>query len=108
MTYEYSPMQRSLSALSDPTRRAVFEAVAAQPRSVTELAKTQPISRPAVSQHLKVLSEANLVRAEAQGTRRIYHLDTAGLAALRDYLDQFWTDALGAYAAEVRRRAKPN
>lgn len=89
MTYEDSPMQRSLSALSDPTRRAVFEAVAAQPRSVTELAKPQPISRPAVSQHLKVLSEANLVRAEAQGTRRIYHLDTAGLAALRDYLDQF-------------------
>lgn len=108
MTYEDSPMQRSLSALSDPTRRAVFEAVAAQPRSVTELAKTQPISRPAVSQHLKVLSEANLARAEAQGTRRIYHLDTAGLAALRDYLDQFWTDALGAYAAEVRRRTKPN
>ncbi|MBO9466119.1 winged helix-turn-helix transcriptional regulator [Tropicibacter sp. R15_0] len=108
MTYGDSPMQRSLSALSDPTRRAVFEAVAAQPRSVTELAKTQPISRPAVSQHLKVLSEANLVRAEAQGTRRIYHLDTAGLAALRDYLDKFWTDALRAYAAEVRRRTKPN
>ena len=95
----------TLAALSDPTRRAVFEAVAAKPRSVAELAKAQPVSRPAVSQHLKVLVEAGLVRATPQGTKRIYALDRTGLIALRRYLDQFWTDTLGAYAAEVHRQS---
>ncbi|MGH1414349.1 MAG: ArsR/SmtB family transcription factor [Pelagimonas sp.] len=108
MTYVISPSHKALTALGDPTRRALFEAVAAQPRSVADLAKTQPISRPAVSQHLKVLSDAQLVSAEPQGTRRIYRLNTAGLEALRSYLDQFWGDALGAYGAEVRRRTQPN
>ena len=96
----------ALSALSDPTRRAIFEAVATRPRSVAELASTQPVSRPAVSQHLKVLAEARLVRATPKGTRRIYALDPAGLNALRSYLDQFWTDTLGAYAAEVTRQTQ--
>ena len=99
MTYE-----STFIALADPTRRAVFEAVAAKPQSVADLARTQPVSRPAVSQHLKVLVDAGLVKATPQGTRRIYALDQTGLIALRGYLDQFWTDTLGAYAAEVRRR----
>lgn len=98
----------SLSALADPTRRSLFEAVAAQPLSVSELAQGRGISRPAVSQHLKVLEQAQLVSVTPQGNRRIYALDTRGLEALRDYLDQFWTDALGAYAAEVKRRVQPN
>ncbi len=96
----------SLVALADPTRRSLFEAIAARPASVKELAANLPISRPAVSQHLKVLQNADLVKAHAQGTRRIYELDRRGLEALRTYLDQFWTDALGAYAAEVARRTQ--
>ena len=100
MTYDIAFL-----ALSDPTRRAVFEAVATKPQSVAELAYGQPVSRPAVSQHLKVLQDAGLVKATPQGTRRIYALDTAGLVALRQYIDQFWTDALGAYAAEVQRQS---
>ncbi len=98
MTYD-----SAIAALADPTRRAVFETVARKPGSVTDLARGQPVSRPAVSQHLKVLAEARLVRATPQGSRRIYTVDPAGLIALRRYLDQFWTDALGAYAAEVHR-----
>lgn len=93
----------SIHALADPTRRSLFEAVAARPMSVGELAEGRPISRPAVSQHLKVLEQAQLVSATPQGNRRIYALDTRGLEALRSYIDQFWTDALGAYAAEVKR-----
>ncbi|WP_299844729.1 helix-turn-helix transcriptional regulator [uncultured Roseovarius sp.] len=95
----------TFTALADPTRRAVFEAVARQPQSVAELARDQPVSRPAVSQHLKVLVEAGLVKATPQGTRRIYTLDRTGLTSLRNYLDQFWTDTLGAYAAEVHRQS---
>ena len=99
MTYEIA-----LVALADPTRRAVFEAVAAKPQSVADLARDQPVSRPAVSQHLKVLAGAGLVTSTPQGTRRIYALDQRGLIALRGYLDRFWTDTLGAYAAEVQRQ----
>lgn len=91
----------SLTALSDPTRRAVFEKLAGKPSSVADLAADLPVSRPAVSQHLRVLSDAGLVQCRAQGTRRIYVLRPAGLAELRAYLDQFWTDALAAFAAEV-------
>ena len=94
----------ALSALADPTRRQIFEAVAQQPRTVTELAKSQTVSRPAVSQHLKVLQTANLVAATPQGSHRVYAIRQDGLADLRNYLDQFWTDALGAFAAEVKRR----
>ena len=102
MTY-----QESLSALSDPTRRLVFESVAHTPKSVTALAKTLPVSRPAVSQHLKVLSDAGLVEARAEGTRRIYSVRAAGLADLRAYLDQFWDGVMTGFAAEVHKMEGP-
>lgn len=95
--------EESLSALSDPTRRKVFEAVATGPRSVSDLARDLPVSRPAVSQHLKVLSDAGLVAVQAQGTRRIYSVRAEGLRDLRAYLDQFWDAALAGFAAEVQR-----
>jgi DNA-binding transcriptional ArsR family regulator len=89
---------RAFVALADPTRREIFERVAARPRSVGEIAGDLPVSRPAVSQHLKVLSEAGLVASHADGTRRIYALDPQGLAGLRDYLDGFWNRSLAAFA----------
>lgn len=95
--------EESLSALADPTRRLVFEAVAAAPTSVSALAKTLPVSRPAVSQHLKTLSDAGLVQARADGTRRIYSIQPHGLADLRIYLEQFWGDVLDGFAAEVHK-----
>jgi DNA-binding transcriptional ArsR family regulator len=88
-------------ALGDPTRRAIFERLVAGPRSVGELAEGLPISRPAVSQHLKVLKDARLIRDRAEGTRRIYAVDPAGLAKLRADLDRFWTHALAAFKAAV-------
>jgi DNA-binding transcriptional ArsR family regulator len=95
--------ERSLVALADPTRRAVFERLRAGPASVGELAAGLPVSRPAVSQHLKVLKDARLVRDEAVGTRRLYQLDPEGLGQLRSWIDQFWTDSLLALKAEVER-----
>ena len=95
--------QKSLIALADPTRRLVFEAVAHAPSAVGQLAEALPVSRPAVSQHLKVLSDAGLIQAEAQGTRRIYSLRAAGLADLRAYLDPFCDQALQNYSDEVDR-----
>ena len=89
---------RALVALADPTRREIFERVAARPRAVGEIADDLPVSRPAVSQHLKVLSEAGLVTSQADGTRRIYALDPQGLGGLRDYLDGFWNRSLAAFA----------
>ena len=97
---------QAFAALADPTRRALFEDIAAQEKSVGDLAKGHPISRPAVSQHLKVLEQAHLVRATPQGNRRIYTLDKTGLEAMRSYLDRFWDDALGAFGAEVQRRIR--
>lgn len=91
----------ALGALGDATRRAIFELLVARPRAVGELAAQLPVSRPAVSQHLKVLKEAGLVTDQAEGTRRRYRVDRRGVAALRDYLDRLWDDALTAYAAEV-------
>ena len=90
-----------LAALGDPTRRAIFELLAGGPRSVGELAGGLPVSRPAVSQHLRVLKEARLVSDRAAGTRRIYQLDPVGLEDLRSYFDQFWSNALAAYKAAV-------
>jgi DNA-binding transcriptional ArsR family regulator len=90
-------------ALSDPTRRAVFEKLAGGPRAVGEIARGLPVSRPAVSQHLKLLKEAGLVTDRSEGTRRIYQIDPAGLGAMRAWLDQFWESALAAFAAEVER-----
>ena len=84
-------------ALGDPTRRAIVACLAERPRAVGELADELPISRPAVSQHLKVLKEAGLVTDRASGTRRIYRLNPAGVAALRDQLDTFWSRALAGY-----------
>jgi DNA-binding transcriptional ArsR family regulator len=95
-----------LSALGDPTRRAIFEQLADRPRSVGELAGALPVSRPAVSQHLKVLKEAGLVVDEPVGTRRIYQLDPDGVGALRAYLDHFWDQALAGYKRAVEQQAK--
>ena len=94
------------AALADPTRRAIFERLREGPRPVGEIARELPVSRPAVSQHLRVLKEAGLVTERRDGTRRLYRIDPAGVAALRDYFDEFWTDALAAFksAAEVEQR----
>ena len=94
---------RALSALADPTRMAVFERVAERPRGVGELADGLPVSRPAVSQHLKVLKEAGLVTAEKRGRARIYRIDPQGLGALRAWLDQQWDQSLAAFKALAER-----
>ena len=94
---------RALAAIADPTRRQVFERLAAGPRSVGELAEGLPVSRPAVSQHLRVLKDAGLVADRAEGTRRVYEIDPHGLGALRAWLDQFWGDALAAFKAEAEK-----
>ena len=86
-----------LATLADPTRRAIFERLADQPRSVGELAREFPVSRPAVSQHLKALKDAGLVVDHRAGNRRIYQLDPHGVSALRAYLDEFWRRSLLAY-----------
>ncbi len=95
-------------ALADPTRRGIFESLRGSPKTVGQLAADQPVSRPAVSQHLKVLEAASLVTVEAQGTRRFYSIKRDGLEELRRYLDSFWSDALSAYSAEIERRMKTN
>jgi DNA-binding transcriptional ArsR family regulator len=91
-------------ALADSSRRAVFEALRDGPVAVGELAKRFPISRPAVSQHLKVLKDAGLVTDHADGTRRLYRIRPEGVAEMRAYLDQMWGDALEAFAAAVEQR----
>ncbi len=98
----------ALTALADPTRRHIFEALRAQPKTVGQLAAGQPVSRPAVSQHLKVLESASLVSVEPQGNRRFYAIKREGLDELRHYLESFWTDVLSAYGAEIALRAKKN
>jgi DNA-binding transcriptional ArsR family regulator len=94
-----------MAALSDATRREVFQMLAAGPSSVAEIARRLPVSRPAVSQHLRVLREAGLVTARAQGTRHLYQLDPSGIAALRDYLDSLWQTALVQFKREAERSA---
>jgi len=93
----------ALIALSEPMRLAIVERLAAAPMTVGALAQDLPVSRPAVSQHLKVLKEAGLVDVEAAGTRRIYRIDPAGLGAIRQWLDRFWDQSLAAYAAAAER-----
>src|SRR5215469_5360327 len=93
----------ALAALADPTRRKVFERLRAGPKPVGKIAKGLPVSRPAVSQHLKVLKEAGLVSEEAEGTKRIYRIDSKGLGQLRGWLDQFWDVALESFRAEVEK-----
>lgn len=100
--------QAQLAALADPTRREVFERLRAGEASVGELARGLPVTRPAVSQHLKVLKDAGLVTDRAQGTRRVYRIDPHGLAAIRAWLDGFWEVALDAYAREVARSEQKN
>jgi DNA-binding transcriptional ArsR family regulator len=91
----------ALAALADPTRRRVFERLKSGPRPVGAIARGMPVSRPAVSQHLKVLKEAGLVADRPEGTRRVYYIDPDGLGALRAWLDQFWDRALAAFQAET-------
>ncbi len=91
------------SALGDPTRRAIFERVADRPQAVGELARGLPVSRPAVSQHLKVLKQAGLVVDHSAGNRRIYRVDPSGVEALRAQLDRFWNQALAAYKEVVEQ-----
>ena len=95
-----------LMALADPTRRNILESLRAGPLSVGELATDHPVSRPAVSQHLKVLEGAGLVRVEPRGNRRMYSVRRDGLDELRRYLDRFWSDVLSSYGAEIARRMK--
>ncbi len=95
----------AFGALGEPTRRAIFERLAQGPAAVGELAATLPVTRPAVSQHLKVLKEAGLVAEAAAGTRRIYRLDPRGIGAMRDWLDARWASALDAFAQYVEEQA---
>ena len=93
----------AFAALADPTRREVFERLAGGPKAVGELAAGLPVSRPAVSQHLKVLKEAGLVHDEPQGARRVYQIDPQGLGQLRAWLDRYWDAALLAFQAAAER-----
>jgi DNA-binding transcriptional ArsR family regulator len=95
-----------LDALGDPTRRAIFELLTAGPLAVGELASRLPVSRPAVSQHLKVLKQAGLVVDHAEGTRRLYRVDPNGVDALRTWLDGVWTSALDAFKAAAEQEDK--
>jgi DNA-binding transcriptional ArsR family regulator len=97
----------ALAALADPTRREIFEKLAGGPRSVGDLAGDLPVSRPAVSQHLKHLKAAGLVTDRAEGTRRVYRIDPAGLGAIRQWLDRFWDDSLAAFKAEAEKEQEP-
>jgi DNA-binding transcriptional ArsR family regulator len=94
------------AALGDPTRREIFARIAERPRAVGELARELPVSRPAVSQHLRVLKDAGLVMDRAEGNRRIYQADPAGLAALRAQLDTFWNQALATLEQVVEHDTK--
>ncbi|MDQ6841454.1 MAG: metalloregulator ArsR/SmtB family transcription factor [Actinomycetota bacterium] len=102
MTYEGG----AFTALADPTRREIFERLARGPSAVGELASGLPVSRPAVSQHLKVLKDAGLVTDRRAGTRRIYELDLNGVGALRAYLDSFWTQSLMAFKSAIDNPTK--
>lgn len=97
-------MTNGFAALAEPMRQRIIEKLAARPMSVGELAAGLPVSRPAISQHLKVLKEAQLVSDRADGTRRIYRIDPAGLAQIRRWLDQFWDKSLAAYAAAAEKQ----
>ena len=98
----------AFAALADPTRRRVLERLANGPKPVVEIAAGLPVSRPAVSQHLKVLKEAGLVSDRPEGARRIYRIDPEGLGAMRAWLDQFWDVALAAFKAELERPDNAN
>ena len=95
----------ALSCLADPTRRKIFERLRSGPAAVSVVARGLPVSRPAVSQHLKVLKEAGLVNDRPDGTRRVYYIDPDGLGELRAWLDQFWTGALESFKNELEGEA---
>jgi DNA-binding transcriptional ArsR family regulator len=99
----------AIAALADPTRRAVFERLRGGPRPVVEIARGLPVSRPAVSQHLRVLKDAGLVRERREGTRNFYSVDGDALAELREYFENFWEEALAAFkeAAEKGATGEP-
>src|SRR3954469_10848486 len=97
---------KALQSISDPTRRSVLEALRSGPQPVGEIARKLPVSRPAVSQHLKILKEAGLVRDRSEGARRVYYIDPDGLGELRRWLDEFWGDALASFAREVNAANK--
>ncbi len=99
--------QEALQALGDPTRREIFERLTAGPMAVGELAEELPISRPAVSQHLKVLKGAGLVFDRPAGTRRVYQVDPAAVGALREYFDSFWSHALASFRAAAEEPEQP-
>ena len=94
--------RNGFTALSDPTRRLIFERLARRPRAVGELAEGLPVSRPAVSQHLKVLRDAGLVLDARDGSRRLYRVNPDGVAGMRAYLDRFWGDALAAFESAAK------
>ena len=98
----------ALAALADPTRRTVFERLGSGPKPVAEIARGLMVSRPAVSQHLKVLKEAGLVSDRPEGTRRIYTIDPKGVGALRAWLDQFWDEALENFRVEAEAKIQPD
>jgi DNA-binding transcriptional ArsR family regulator len=98
-------VERALDALGDPTRRRVFRRVRHRPRSVQEISEGMDVTRPAVSQHLKVLMTAGLVVARTEGTRRLYAIDKSGVGAVRDWLDGFWDEALAAFKEAAEREA---
>ncbi len=100
----YQSDRDGFGALGDPTRRAIFERLGRGPSAVGELASEFPISRPAVSQHLRVLKQAGLVTDRREGNRRLYQLDPQGVGAMRDYLDSFWSDALAAFKHAAERK----
>lgn len=95
----------AIAALADPTRRAVFESLRSGPKPVVEIARGLPVSRPAVSQHLRVLREAGLVRERREGTRHFYSVDSEGLAEIRQYFEEFWQEALDAFKAAAEAEA---
>jgi DNA-binding transcriptional ArsR family regulator len=95
----------ALTALADPTRRRIFERLKSGPKAVSAVARGMPVSRPAVSQHLKALKDAGLVADRPDGTRRVYYIDPHGLGGVRRWLDQFWDEALAAFQAEIERGA---
>ena len=96
----------AMDALGDATRRSIFERLRHGPKAVGEIAAGLPVSRPAVSQHLRVLKEAGLVTERRNGTRRMYRVDTDGLGEVRDYLESFWTDVLAAFEAAATAEAE--
>ncbi len=99
MTYE-----TVITALADNTRRQILEQLRNQPATVAQIAAKQPVSRPAVSQHLRILRDSNLVSVTPQGTSRLYSVNASGLTELRRYLDTFWSDALDAYSKEINKQ----